>query len=153
MQSYYYSYATATMNKCHTQMWSFVWLIYYLIYVTLLYNWFVCISACLFGDAYNGDCVCSLNSSCTESFKRSSHTDLSFLVVFHTVLTNYGFCDRSSTVYLHPFCRDSFDRLIMKTEQGVRTVMILVNASTKDVLLQHYARVVHRHSRFVLCCY
>lgn len=54
--------------------------------------------------------------------------------------------NQSSTVYLHPFCRDSFERLVLKTEQGVRTILLLVNGSNKEVLLQHFARIVHRHS-------
>ncbi|ELU18125.1 hypothetical protein CAPTEDRAFT_225634 [Capitella teleta] len=50
------------------------------------------------------------------------------------------------TVYIHPVCPESFQQMILNLDPGVRSVIILVNKSVRDKLLQDFATIVHPYS-------
>ena len=55
---------------------------------------------------------------------------------------------RSSTVYMHPFSPENFDRLIIRPESGVRTVMVFVDEASRDILIKRFAHAVFPYSKY-----
>ena len=51
------------------------------------------------------------------------------------------------TVYMHQLTPETFEKLILKSEPGVRALVILVDHESRDKLLQAYATVVLPYSR------
>ena len=53
------------------------------------------------------------------------------------------------TVYIHPLCTENFEDMLLRTEPGVRTIVILVDEESRHKLLEQFAAVVHPYSRLV----
>jgi hypothetical protein len=57
------------------------------------------------------------------------------------------------TVYIHPLCPDNFEDMVLNLDAGVRSIIILVNRSVREKLLQDFATIIHPYSGFVLILY
>ncbi len=53
------------------------------------------------------------------------------------------------TVYMHQLSVETFERLILKSEPGVRAIIILVDHESRDKLLQTFATTILPYSRWV----
>lgn len=51
------------------------------------------------------------------------------------------------TVYMHQLSVETFERLILKSEPGVRAIIILVDHESRDKLLQTFATTILPYSR------